>query len=142
MLIDIHQHAWTTPLLDALAERDRLPFVRRTPDGLTVLHSAGKPSLARGCAGVSASAGAIADGSGLETLLPERGSAQMQAESLTFCDTSSVGPRMVETIARWVRPDRLIYGSDGALLEPLRTGREVEVMTNAEVVLAEVGVLA
>lgn len=39
MRIDVHQHIWTEPLLDALAERDELPFVRRS-DGLTVLHSA------------------------------------------------------------------------------------------------------
>jgi hypothetical protein len=28
--IDVHQHVWTRPLLDALADRDLLPFVRRT----------------------------------------------------------------------------------------------------------------
>jgi 6-methylsalicylate decarboxylase len=39
MLVDIHQHIWTAPLLDCLAERDSLPFIRRR-DGLTVLHSA------------------------------------------------------------------------------------------------------
>jgi len=39
--IDIHQHVWTTPLLDALSERGCLPFVRRD-DGLTVLHSGGE----------------------------------------------------------------------------------------------------
>jgi hypothetical protein len=41
MTVDLHQHVWTTPLLDALARRDRLPFVRRT-DGLTVLQSGGE----------------------------------------------------------------------------------------------------
>jgi hypothetical protein len=40
-LVDIHQHVWTTPLLDALAERDCLPFVRRD-DRLTVLHCGGE----------------------------------------------------------------------------------------------------
>src|ERR1700761_8885670 len=40
-LVDIHQHVWTTPLLDALAERDCLPFVRRD-GGLTVLHCGGE----------------------------------------------------------------------------------------------------
>lgn len=39
--IDVHQHIWTDPLLDALAVRDSLPFVRRS-DGLTVLHSVGE----------------------------------------------------------------------------------------------------
>ena len=38
-LVDVHQHLWTDALLDRLAERDRLPFVRRQ-DGLTILHSA------------------------------------------------------------------------------------------------------
>ena len=41
MNVDIHQHVWTTPLLDALAARQCLPFVRRT-DGLTVLHCGGE----------------------------------------------------------------------------------------------------
>jgi predicted TIM-barrel fold metal-dependent hydrolase len=39
MLVDLHQHIWTRPLLDALARRDALPLVRGE-DGLTVLHSA------------------------------------------------------------------------------------------------------
>lgn len=43
--VDVHQHIWTTPLLDALAQRERLPFVRRT-DGLAVLHCAGEPAWA------------------------------------------------------------------------------------------------
>src|ERR1700733_14553971 len=40
MQIDIHQHIWTEPLLDALSARRHLPFVRRTDEKLTVLHSA------------------------------------------------------------------------------------------------------
>jgi 6-methylsalicylate decarboxylase len=39
MQIDVHQHIWTAPLLDALSQRRALPFVRRTR-GLTVLHCA------------------------------------------------------------------------------------------------------
>jgi 6-methylsalicylate decarboxylase len=39
--VDIHQHVWTEPLLDALAARRCLPFVERT-DGLTVLHGGGE----------------------------------------------------------------------------------------------------
>ena len=42
MRIDVHQHVWTEPLLAALAGRERVPFVRITPEGLTVLHSAGE----------------------------------------------------------------------------------------------------
>ena len=41
MQVDVHQHLWTEPLLDALAERAALPFVRRT-NGVTVLHCAGE----------------------------------------------------------------------------------------------------
>ncbi len=43
--MDVHQHIWTTPLLDALARRERLPFVRQT-DGLAVLHCAGEQAWA------------------------------------------------------------------------------------------------
>jgi 6-methylsalicylate decarboxylase len=41
MEIDVHQHIWTAPLVDALEARAELPFVRRS-NGLTVLHSAGE----------------------------------------------------------------------------------------------------
>jgi hypothetical protein len=40
-LLDVHQHIWTVPLLEALADRRSLPFVDRT-GGLTVLHCAGE----------------------------------------------------------------------------------------------------
>src|SRR5947209_3776222 len=43
--VDVHQHTWTTPLLDALSARERLPFVRRA-DGLAVLHCAGEQAWA------------------------------------------------------------------------------------------------
>ncbi|MBV9803674.1 MAG: hypothetical protein JO130_10805, partial [Solirubrobacterales bacterium] len=43
--VDVHQHVWTAPLLDALSRRDRLPFVRHT-DGLAVLHCAGEQAWA------------------------------------------------------------------------------------------------
>jgi hypothetical protein len=43
--VDVHQHLWTEPLLAALAERKRLPFVRR--NGPTaVLHCAGECAYA------------------------------------------------------------------------------------------------
>lgn len=41
MKIDIHQHFWTDPLVEALAMREELPFVRRE-QGLTVLFLAGE----------------------------------------------------------------------------------------------------
>jgi hypothetical protein len=41
MKIDVHQHLWTEPLVQALAARSELPFVRRE-SGLTVLYLAGE----------------------------------------------------------------------------------------------------
>lgn len=41
MRIDVHQHIWTEPLIEALAGRETLPFVRRSRE-LTLLHSAGE----------------------------------------------------------------------------------------------------
>jgi hypothetical protein len=313
-LLDLHQHAWTETLLAALARRDAVPFVRRSPDGLTVLHSAGEQPyviapdpltasgnarrerlagaeyalisisspigiealdadaaaeliaahldgtlslgtqfgawgplaladpdpaqvdalLGRGCAGISVAAGAIATHGDFERIgpalaaveqrgavllvhpgpgpgpepgprgathpgaapatrpaepsptdprwwpaltsyveqmqrawltfftrgrreLPElrvvfamlAGGAPLLAERLltrggpdlelrdprTFYDTSSYGPKMVETMARWVGPSQLVYGSDRPVIDALTTGREVELMSNAAALL-------
>jgi hypothetical protein len=41
MKIDVHQHLWTEPLVQALASRGELPFVREE-NGLTVLYLAGE----------------------------------------------------------------------------------------------------
>jgi hypothetical protein len=41
MKIDVHQHLWTEPLVQALEQRSELPFVRRE-HGLTVLFSNGE----------------------------------------------------------------------------------------------------
>ncbi len=41
MKIDVHQHLWTEPLVQALAARSELPFVRNE-NGLTVLYLAGE----------------------------------------------------------------------------------------------------
>lgn len=52
-------------------------------------------------------------------------------DPLTFYDTSSYGPMNVEAMARWVGPTQLVYGSDRPVIEPVPTGREVELMNNA-----------
>ena len=52
-------------------------------------------------------------------------------DPLTFYDTSSYGPMTVEAMARWVGPTQLVYGSDRPVIEPVPTGREVELMNNA-----------
>ncbi len=44
MHVDIHQHLWTEPLIEALARRRELPFVR-SEHGLTVLYLAGERSF-------------------------------------------------------------------------------------------------
>jgi hypothetical protein len=41
MKIDVHQHLWTEPLVEALAERREFPYVR-LENGLTVLYLAGE----------------------------------------------------------------------------------------------------
>jgi 6-methylsalicylate decarboxylase len=288
--VDLHQHIWTTPLMDALARRDCYPFVRRN-DGVCVLHLAGEPScvideaaesaasrtrlldidgvdlaavaisspigietlapdqahelieayldgvlalgdrfvawgpigiqrpdpadvdavLARGCVGISLPSAALADLDAFEAIWPvvERvqelgaplfvhpggfaarqpslsdplwwtaltsyvsdiqaawltfvthgrrelprlkvlfamlaGGAPLQTERLTarggpsfdlhdpltFYDTSSYGPMVIEAMAAWLGPDRLVYGSDRPVIEPVHSGREVELMTNA-----------
>jgi hypothetical protein len=297
MTVDLHQHVWTTPLLDALAGRDRLPFVRRT-DGLTVLQSGGElpyvidvaaesadrraqllsadglegavvalsspigieelphdaaaelisahldgvlalddhfrawgpipidgaapgdvdDVLRRGCVGASVPACALAGRDALDAMGPVlervqshgvplfvhpggvRGPlcheapltdplwwraltdyvSQMQAawltfathgrrelprltvvfamlagagplqserlatrggpavdlrDPLTFYDTSSYGPGLVDVMADWVGPTQLVYGSDRPVVEPVRTGRDRALMANAARVL-------
>jgi 6-methylsalicylate decarboxylase len=303
MHVDIHQHVWTAPLLDALAARACLPFVRRT-DGLTVLHGGGElpyvidtaaesaarrtqllradgvdlavvalsspigiealrhdvaaelisahldgvlalgegfaawgpvaigapePAdvdevLARGCVGVSVPACALAGREALDAVGPllERvlahgvplfihpggvanpqareaplteplwwraltdyvsqmqaawltfathgrrelprlrvvfamlaGAAPLQNERLarrggphvdlrdplTFYDSSSYGPALIEVMARLVGPDQLVYGSDRPVVEPVPTGREHALMANAARALTGRGVL-
>lgn len=50
MRVDVHQHAWTEPLVEILARRRSLPFIDRS-DGLCVLHAAGERPyvIAFGC---------------------------------------------------------------------------------------------
>jgi hypothetical protein len=40
MNVDVHQHLWTEPLVEALQRRSRLPFVRRK-GRLRMVHLAG-----------------------------------------------------------------------------------------------------
>jgi predicted TIM-barrel fold metal-dependent hydrolase len=60
----------------------------------------------------------------------------------TYYDTSSFGPRMVETMARWVGPGQLVYGSDRPVVDPVVTGRETELMAAAGALLSPSPVLA
>jgi hypothetical protein len=63
-------------------------------------------------------------------------------DPLTYYDTSSYGPMLVESMARWVGCAQLVYGSDRPVIEPVRTGREVELMGNATTLLTRARSLA
>jgi predicted TIM-barrel fold metal-dependent hydrolase len=60
----------------------------------------------------------------------------------TYYDTSSYGPMIVESMARWVGSAQLVYGSDRPVIEPVHTGREVELMTHATMLLTRARSLA
>lgn len=67
----------------------------------------------------------------------QRGGAQLELrDPLTFFDTSSYGPRAIETMARLVGPDQLVYGSDRPIVEPVLTGREAVLQVRAGELLA------
>jgi hypothetical protein len=63
-------------------------------------------------------------------------------DRLTFYDTSSYGPKLVEAMARLVGPGQLVYGSDRPVIEPIKTGREDELMANAANLLANARAMA
>ncbi len=74
-----------------------------------------------------------------ERLSARGGPAVDLRDPLTFYDTSSYGPMMVEAMARWVGPAQLVYGSDRPVIEPVPTGREVELMNNSGALLTPAG---
>ncbi len=82
--------------------------------------------------------GMLAGGAPLfaERLIARGGPAIELRDPLTSYDTSSYGPMMVEAMARCVGPAQLVYGSDRPVIEPVPTGREAELMTNATQLVA------
>jgi 6-methylsalicylate decarboxylase len=70
-----------------------------------------------------------------ERLIARGGPVIDLGDPLTFYDTSSYGPMIVEATARWVGPAQLVYGSDRPVIEPVPTGREVELMNNSAALL-------
>jgi predicted TIM-barrel fold metal-dependent hydrolase len=89
MQIDIHQHIWTDQLLDALAARRTLPFVRRS-HGLTVLHSAGEqPYVVDRESESPARRASLVDGDGLDLALVALSSA-IGVEALTRGEASEL----------------------------------------------------
>ena len=51
-------------------------------------------------------------------------------DSRIFYDTSSYGAVAIDTIGRLVGFDRLVYGSDRPVVEPLPSGRDTELRAN------------
>jgi 6-methylsalicylate decarboxylase len=115
---------WWTALTDYVSQMQAAwvtfaAFGRRELPGLRVLFAmlaGGAPLLA-------------------ERLVARGGPAIDLRDPETFYDTSSYGPMMVEAMARWVGPAQLVYGSDRPVIEPVVTGREVELMNNASALL-------
>jgi hypothetical protein len=69
MKIDVHQHLWTQPLIEALASRREFPFVRQE-HGLTVLYLAGERPYVIDLAGEQpAQRGALVELDGLDRAL-------------------------------------------------------------------------
>jgi 6-methylsalicylate decarboxylase len=66
-----------------------------------------------------------------ERLATRAGPAIDLGDRLTFYDTSSYGPGLVEAMARWVGDGQLVYGSDRPVVEPIRTGRDADLMANS-----------
>ena len=67
----------------------------------------------------------------------QRGGPQLELhDPLTFYDTSSYGPRAIETMARLVGPGQLVYGSDRPVVEPKLNGREAVLQMQAGEVLS------
>jgi 6-methylsalicylate decarboxylase len=83
MLADLHQHIWTTPLLDALTARDSFPFVRREHE-LTVLYSAGEQPY-------------LID---TEAELPERRAALVRSDGLDVAVIAPSSPIGIESLPR------------------------------------------
>jgi 6-methylsalicylate decarboxylase len=69
MRIDVHQHLWTEPLVEALAARAELPFVR-SENGLTILYLAGERPYVIDLAGEAPAARAeLVEADGLDRAL-------------------------------------------------------------------------
>jgi 6-methylsalicylate decarboxylase len=54
----------------------------------------------------------------------------------TFYDTSSYGPAAIETMARRVGPDQLLYGSDRPVIEPMASGHDTLLQANGTALFA------
>lgn len=77
----------------------------------------------------------------LSERLEARGGPEVElGEQRTFYDTSSYGPVATEAMARRVGAERLVYGSDRPVVEPVRTPRDRGSQANGAQLLSRVGV--
>jgi len=60
-------------------------------------------------------------------------------DPLVFYDTSSYGPAAVESMARRVGAEQLVYGSDRPVVDPMPTGREAPLQANGARLVARLG---
>jgi hypothetical protein len=60
-------------------------------------------------------------------------------DPLVFYDTSSYGPAAIESIARRVGAEQLVYGSDRPVVDPIPTGREALLQANGARLVTRVG---
>jgi hypothetical protein len=98
MRIDVHQHLWSEPLLDELARRHELPFVRQE-NGLTVLYLVGeRPYVIDKAAEASARRSELVERDGLDRAL--------------ICLSSPIG---IERLARAQAEPLIDAYHDGAL---------------------------
>jgi len=98
MQIDVHQHIWTEPLLDALAARRTLPFIRRT-GGLTVLHCADERPYVIDVGSES----------------PDRRTSLMQSDGIDLALIALSSPTGIEALAHEVASDLISAHLEGVL---------------------------
>ena len=105
MLVDVHQHLWTAPLVDALSARSDRPFVRED-HGLTVLHLAGEQPY-------------VID---LESEAPVRRAALVNSDALDRALVCLSSPLGIESLPRAQAQPLLDAYLEGALALPEQFG--------------------
>ncbi len=105
MLVDLHQHIWTVPLLNALAARETLPFVRHE-HRLTVLYSSGEQPY-------------VID---VDAELPARRAALARSDGLDLALIAISSPIGVETLPREEADQLIAAHLDGVAALPSEFG--------------------
>jgi 6-methylsalicylate decarboxylase len=96
MLVDVHQHTWSEPLVEALAGRSSWPFVRRA-DGLSMLHCAGEQPY-------------VID---VESEAPDRRASLVQTDGVDLAVIALSSPIGIEALRRDIALDLINAHLDG-----------------------------